>query len=156
MELAIQAYNAGLMLLKALRLRYRKIAAQYGVAPATLARLVNSGTSLSVFNATKRALSPEEETMLLNYSHSPTDRAGIDVKWVDRYIERNRDQLQPHWSKPLDTACARALNPTIIDHWFNVIVQLEYVDMNIRPEDTYGMDESGFPPESARTQRVIV
>ena len=70
-------------------------------------------------------------------------------------MERHHDQLQSHWSKPLDTARACSLNPTAVHHWFNTIVKEYYIDQNVQPEDTYGMDESGFPPEAARTQRVI-
>ncbi|KIJ27018.1 hypothetical protein M422DRAFT_191518 [Sphaerobolus stellatus SS14] len=28
----------------------------------------------------------------------------VGKNWVDRFIERHRDQLQSHWSKLLDTA----------------------------------------------------
>ena len=74
MELALQAYNAGLMLPKVLRDGYCKIAAQYGVAPVNLAYLIKGTTTLSMFNMTKHSLSPEEETMLLNYVLESADQ----------------------------------------------------------------------------------
>ena len=46
-------------------------------------------------------------------SQDAGETQGIGINWVDKYIERYWDQLQPHWSKPLDTAWACALNPTV-------------------------------------------
>jgi len=43
----------------------------------------------------------------------------------------------------------------VVKHWFERIVKEEYVNKGILPENTYGMDESGFPPAAARTQQVI-
>jgi hypothetical protein len=59
------------------------------------------------------------------------------------------------FSKPLDTVCAHALNPTIVCHWFNEVVKKQYLDRRILPKNSYGMDESGFPPEASHTRQVV-
>jgi len=62
--------------------------------------------------------------------------------------------FQTHWSKPLDTQRARAVNLDNVTHWFDLVKEY-VVDLNIQPEDIYGMDESGFPPSDQGTTRVI-
>lgn len=53
----------------------------------------------------------------------------------------------------MDTQRARALNPGIVKHWFQ-IVKKELVDKGFVPENIYGMDESGFPPSNQGRERV--
>jgi hypothetical protein len=82
------------------------------------------------------------------------DHEPLGHNWVDNFLNRNRDELQTHWSKPLDTQRGRALNPTNVKLWFN-LVKGHIVDKNILPHNIYGMDESGFPPSDQGTQRVV-
>jgi hypothetical protein len=77
-----------------------------------------------------------------------------ESNWVHRFLDRHRDELQTHWSKPLDTERARSLNPTAVAKWFELVKEL-VPDQDIRPENIYGMDESGFPPSDQGKQRVI-
>ncbi|KDQ09419.1 hypothetical protein BOTBODRAFT_117181 [Botryobasidium botryosum FD-172 SS1] len=133
-QLALEAYRQDMLEPPAKRKGLRKIAREFGVDRMTLTRLYKGGTSMSEFNIElnrlKQKLTAAEEQI---------------INWVDHFLERNRNQLQTHWSRPLDTVRVRALNPTIVKHWFE-LVKVHVVDMDIRPGDTYGMDESGFPP----------
>jgi hypothetical protein len=54
---------------------YRPIADKYGVSSSTLQALVNGGTSLSAFNATKRKLTHAEERVLVDWILESSDRA---------------------------------------------------------------------------------
>lgn len=150
---------------------YRLIAKKHNIKASTLRRLVLGGTSMSAFNASKQLLSEAEERVIVNFILESADR-GIPLAssairacadaiiekrssdghltgecWVDRFIGRHSDELQTHWSRPLDTQRARALNPGIVKHWFQ-IVKKELVDKGFVPENIYGMDESGFPPSN--------
>jgi hypothetical protein len=46
------------------------------------------------------------------------------------------------------------LNPEAVKHWFD-LVEEHIVKLGIKPENIYGMDESGFPPSDQGTQHVI-
>jgi hypothetical protein len=62
--------------------------------------------------------------------------------------------MNPNWSKPLDIQRAHALNPEVVKRWYELVKE-RIVLRGIRPEDIYGMDESGFPPSDQGTQRVL-
>jgi len=47
-----------------------------------------------------------------------------ESNWVHRFLDRHRDELQTHWSKPLDTERARSLNPTAVAKWFELVKEL--------------------------------
>jgi hypothetical protein len=49
---------------------------------------------------------------------------------------------------------AQSSIPTAVAKWFELVKEL-VPDLDIRPEDIYGMDESGFPPSNQGKQRVI-
>ncbi|KAJ3532696.1 hypothetical protein NM688_g7385 [Phlebia brevispora] len=161
-----------------------KIAQEYGVDKSTLSRLAKGGVSMSAFNATKQLLSPEEERVLVDHilesaaramppthgeiahlvnailaapgRHSDdTELRQCGQNWVDRFLLRHHDELQTHWSRPLDTIRAKSLNTTTVNHWYYDILEKCYVDEGFLPENTYGMDESGFPRGPARVQRVV-
>lgn len=158
---------------------YRIISDEYSVSKSTLQRLCNGGVSMSAFNAAKRRLTPEEERVVVDFSLDSADRGfplthdnvysaadqilttrlgdehtPLGHNWVDGFINRHRDELQTHWSKPLDTQRGRALNPTNVKLWFD-LVKTHIPDKNILPHNLYGMDESGFPPSNQGTSRVI-
>ncbi|KIJ53755.1 hypothetical protein M422DRAFT_242002 [Sphaerobolus stellatus SS14] len=129
MTLAIEAYKVELAGPDGKKLGLWKVTAQYGVSHATLSRLVNGGASISTFNLSKRVLTEVEEEKLLEYMVNSANRGfplahkhirqyanmllknrpkhtqgTVGKNWVDCFIERHNDQLQTHWSKPLDTA----------------------------------------------------
>ncbi|KAJ7026751.1 hypothetical protein C8F04DRAFT_927131, partial [Mycena alexandri] len=49
------------------------------------------------------------------------EKIAPESNWIDRFLGRHRDELQTHWSRPLDTQRARALNPAAVSHWFDLV-----------------------------------
>jgi hypothetical protein len=78
----------------------------------------------------------------------------VGVAWVGRLLERYRDKLQTHWSKPLATERAKSLNPDAVKHWFKLVKET-MVSKGTKAHNIYGMDESGFPPSDQGRQRVV-
>jgi hypothetical protein len=161
------------------RLSYRAVADKHDVSKSTLQRLVNGGISMSAFNASKQRLIPAEERIIVDFCLESADRGfpltvtnvykcadniltvqlgddhpPLGHNWVNNFLTRHRDELQTHWSKPLDTQRGQALNPTNVKLWFDMVKE-HIMDTGILPGNIYGMDESGFPPSDQGTQRVI-
>jgi hypothetical protein len=133
---------------------------------------------MTSFNETKQKLSPAQERILVDFILTCADRglpmthpqivANVNAiiasqsdiqpidpesNWCDRFLVQHRDEIQTHWSRPLDTKRAQALNPVAVSHWFELIKK-HVVEQNIRPENIYGMDESGFTAGNEGTQCV--
>ncbi|KAG1800022.1 uncharacterized protein BJ212DRAFT_1450220 [Suillus subaureus] len=49
----------------------------------------------------------------------------------------------------------KALNPSNVNHWFSLVKE-HIVNKGIRPEDIYGMDESGFPLTNTQSHQENV
>lgn len=64
------------------------------------------------------------------------------------------DVLQTHWSKPLDTQQASCMNPKAKKGWFELVKKF-VVNLGIKPENLYGMDESGCPASDQGTRKVV-
>ena len=154
---------------------YHQVADEFDVSKSTLQHLVmGGGVSMSAFNAGKQRLTPAEEHVLVDFvesanqgfplTHANLYKAADDIltfclgdehdslghNWVDSFLNRHREELQTHWSKPLDTQHGRALNPTNVKLWFDLVKE-NIVDKDILPHNIYGMDESGFPPSDQGT-----
>lgn len=156
----------------------RPIADAYGVCYRTLLRLAKGNQSISAFNASKRKLTSAEEHVLTDFILESADRAIpltskniethanailrfrstpgelVGINWVARFLERNRDKLQTHWSSPLATERARSLNKEAVKHWFDLVYK-RLVESGIKKHNIYGMDESGFPPSDQGRTRVV-
>jgi len=156
----------------------RPIAATLDVCYRTLGNLANGKMGMSAFNASKRKLSYPEERVLVDFIIASADRSmpltprnitvhanaiitgrdepgePVGDSWVGRFLDRYRDELQTHWSKPLATERARSLNEESVKEWFKLVEKL-VVERGIKRENIYGMDESGFPPSNQGTQRVV-
>ena len=109
---------------------------------STLCRCLNGGRSLADFNLGKQNLTPAEEKVLVNFILESVDRGfpmthqnvakyandvlksqgerSVGDSWVGRFLQWHNEVLQTHWSKPLDTQRARAVNPNNITHWFDL------------------------------------
>jgi hypothetical protein len=133
---------------------------------------------MSAFNASKQKLSPAEECVLVDtilesanrgfpLSHPEiastaniiiqeraTPGEPVGTAWVPRFLDWHRDELQTHWSKPLDGQRVQALNPEVVKRWHK-LVEEHIVRAAIRKEDIYGMDETGFQPSNQGVQRVV-
>lgn len=159
---------------------FRDVATRFKVKKSTLERYVN-GTARPMleFNATKQKLTDTEEEVLVRFILESAvrgfplrhreikqyanilrqSRLGVDCEpvsaaWMYRFLDRHRDVLQTHWSKPLDTQRARSLNPEAVKSWFDLVEKF-IVKAGISPENIYGMDESGFPTAYAGKERVV-
>ncbi len=159
----------------------RKIAEVCGIKERwrSIGRLVKGGKTMNEFNISKQKLSPPEEHVLVVFLNEsaqrgfPLNHCGIEMyanavlqkrqgpdfesvgnSWVFNFLTRHHDELSTYWSRPLDTQRANSLNPQAVKAWFE-IVRAWIIDLGIRPEDIYGMDESGFPPSDQGRQRVI-
>lgn len=162
------------------RISLRKIADKYQVAKATLSAIANGKRRpMSAYIASKQKVSVPEERVLVDYIKQsadigfPLDNHNIEKfanaiiqkrdgdgfepvgkNWVHSFLDRHYDELQTHWSRPLDTQRARALNPAAVAAWFD-LVQEFVVKLGVAPENVYGMDESGFIPSQEGHKRVV-
>jgi hypothetical protein len=159
----------------------RKIAEEFGIGPQwrTIINRYNGGRSLREAHEDLQKLTPSEEAVVVAFVSESADRGfpaslrnleqyanlvrqsrlgpacePVGESWVARFLDRHRDVLQTHWSRPLDTQRARALNPDTKGRWFELVEEF-VVKAGIRPEDIYGMDESGFPPSDQGVRRVV-
>ncbi|PPR02738.1 hypothetical protein CVT26_009449 [Gymnopilus dilepis] len=158
----------------------RDIAYDYNVNYRTLARRIkNEGPSILEFNAKKQKLTPAEEKVLVKFllesaaigfplthrqierhanaileSKQGTNCEKVGKQWVFNFLTRHHTALSTHWSKPLDTQRAKSLNPAAVKSWFDLLEKW-VVALGVRPEDIYGMDESGFPTAYAGKERVV-
>jgi cytidine deaminase len=154
------------------------IAAKHGVCFKTLSNLAKGGQTMSAFNASKQKLLCAEEHVLVKFilesancgiplsiksieKHADAIIAGhnkpgkpVGKTWVEGFLNQHRDQLQTHWSSPLATERAKALNPEAVKNWFELVKE-KIVDRGIKKENTYGMDESRFPPSNQGIEHVV-
>lgn len=179
LQLAVEAYTYKQSKPKHERQSLRDIASRYNVVHTTLNNHYQGRPTKSAFVAMRQKLTPAEENTLVGYALACSNRGfpithsqlatfaneilearqgpsyePVGKNWTDRFIERHHQSLQMHWSKPLDSKRARALNPDIIQHWFQLVKEF-IPDLKVKPENIYGMDESGFPPSDQGRQRVI-
>jgi hypothetical protein len=128
MRRAIDEYKQQELKPKNLRLSYKTVANLHNVSKSTLQRLVTGGVSMSAFNAGKQRLTPAEERVVVDFCLESADRGfplthdnvykcadnilsarlgsehdTLGLNWVDTFLIRHHDELQTHWSKPLDT-----------------------------------------------------
>ncbi|KAF9236316.1 hypothetical protein BU15DRAFT_50230, partial [Melanogaster broomeanus] len=82
----------------------------------------------------------------------------VGHNWCQRFLTRHRDQLQTHWSKPLDMQHAQALNPATVNHWFDLLekhVVKGKDGEDIQGSNIYAMDETGNTPGDQGIHCVI-
>ena len=158
----------------------RDIASEHNVNFSTLTcRVKGQGKSMLDFNAAKQKLPPTEELVLVTFilesadirfplSHRQIERHAnavleskqgtncekVGKQWVFNFLTWHYEALQPHWSKPLDTQHAKSLNPAAVKSWFDLLKKF-VVELGVRKEDIYGMDESGFPTAYTGKERVV-
>jgi hypothetical protein len=162
----------------------RQVARDFKVDRKTLGRRLEGEQSMSTFNAGKQKLTPAEESVVVDFVMESADRGfplthrnielqantilrsrsgdeaePVGPSWIDRFLTRHREQLQPHWSRPLDTQRAQNLNQTTVPNWFDLVEEYIYKSGGerepIRPENIYKMDETGMTAGDRGTHRVI-
>lgn len=176
MNMALQMYLEEQKKPEKERQGLRSIAAVYNVPKSTLADRVNGKRSTTSFSSTLQKLTVAEEATLVQQITTSANRGcplrhasiatyansiiatrngeNVGKQWVQNFLGRHRENLKTYWSKPLDSQRARGLNPTAVDDWFSIVYR-EIIEKNILPENTFAMDESGFPPGDDGTTRVI-
>jgi hypothetical protein len=148
---------------------------------STLGRWVKGGKSLAESNAEKSWLFAEEADNIISYAVENANRGfpfshrrlrehvnaicrarlsdkfpsgGVGFQWPYRFVERHSSQLTTYWSRPLDTARSRAVNPNTKELYFDLLE--ETVNHHNIPEELrYGVDETGILPGGGTTERVI-
>jgi hypothetical protein len=159
----------------------RTIAQEFGIDGQwrTIVNRYKGGRSQGEANEEKQKLTPAEEALLASFILESADHGfprslrdienyanliqqgrlgnrykAVGESWAARFLDRHRDLLQTHWSKPLDTQRARAMNPEAKKKWFELLEKF-VIDAGILPENLYAMDETGCPPSNQGTERVV-
>lgn len=157
------------------------IAHEYGIPHQykTITNRYNGGRSNAEMHEAQQKLKPSEEQVLINFLNESAERGfpqdltqitnvanlirqsrlgtaceKVGESWVGRFLDRHREVLQTHWSKPLDTQRACVMNPEAKKEWFE-LVKKYVVDLGILPENLYGMDETGCPSSDQGTHKVV-
>lgn len=144
----------------------------------TLGRRVKGKRTQAEYAASRQKLTVAQERVLVEFIKESADRGfplnhesiimygnailqatqGLDAElgrqWIWAFLDRHEAELQTHWSKPLDSQRARALNPEVTAGWFELVKKF-IVDAGVPAENIYGMDESGFPPSHQGKERVV-
>jgi len=104
------------------------------------------------FPDTKRHLCGRVNAVIQDKLGDPSFCVGEN--WVDRWLEKWGKWLSTYWSTSLDTVHARALNPHVVQDYFEK-VQQTILQYSISPECMWTMDESSFTFGRACKTRVI-
>ena len=158
----------------------RALALKYKVNKGTLrAHIDPNHISIDVFNATKQALSPTQEDVLIQWVIEMANRnlalrpcviwekaqliaqatkpgIVISTRWTDRFLARHQDSLGCHWSWPLDKVWALSATCEAIDGYFSVYKYL--VGENgekIPPNCQFAFDECGVLRGYNQPVRVV-
>jgi AraC-like DNA-binding protein len=141
---------------------YRKVAAEFKISRATLARRhqgltgSNAGAGLQ-----RRNLSVHQEAELVKYIEALTKRglpptremiqsfASIVAKkkvgrcWVSRFLKRNHAYLTSKWTTGIDRVRHKADSKHKYSLYFNLLHQ-KMLEYEVEPENVYNIDEKGF------------
>ncbi len=73
----------------------------------------------------------------------PTHRS-MGYSWFHQFKSCHLEDLKATWTKNLDTSHAAAVNPIIIEHYYNLL-KATLLEYRFTPSEVYGFDESRFP-----------
>ena len=160
-------------------LSVREAARRFNVPKTTLQERINGRRSIISSNAEKSWLSDHESQVIVNALIHSAQQGFPDTKrylrghvntviqeklgdpsfhvgenWVDRWLERWGKWLSTYWSTSLDTVRARALNPTIIEDYFQKVGETISTH-KIDPDCLWSMDETSIAFGRACKTRVI-
>jgi hypothetical protein len=141
---------------------YQKIADRYSVSRSTLSRR-HRGVQRSIkeYAVDLQLLSPQQEEELMRYIIRLTEkglpptremiqnfaqhvaRKGVGNGWVDRFVERNKDQLITKWTSGMDRNRHQADSGHKYSLYFDLL-EWKISEYSVLPENTYNMDEKGF------------
>jgi len=90
---------------------------------------------------TRRRLPPTRE-MVQNFAGS-IGKCAVSQRWVSRFLHRHKDAITLKWSARIDRQRHLADSPFKYRLYFDMLhSRMQYYE--IRPENTYNMDEKGF------------
>ena len=78
----------------------------------------------------------------------------IGDSWVQRFIHRHSD-LETAFSRTIESAHVKEVTKEALDQWFEELKKT-IEEKNIRIEDMYNMDETGFSIGTVQDSRVVV
>jgi Tc5 transposase DNA-binding domain len=176
---AVEAYRQRQAVTSAV-VSMRAIAHEFEVSDRTLSRDLNPKcTSIYEFNANKRKLTAEQEAEVVRWAISLADRnlsltpslihehallvyqathpnGTLGHSWTNRFLDRHGDELQRHWSRPLDKIRAMSATPAIIAKYFaNYKAVVGENGEKIPPHRQFAYDESGVLRGHSQPTRVI-
>jgi hypothetical protein len=158
-----------------------KIANEYGVSRFTLKRLADGGQSMRQFNASKRHFTEDEEGVMVDRicrmgqqkipmtprllremadlilaSKAPpgVPPKKVGKQFTSRFLNRHRNRIGVYWGARLDSKRGRALNPTSLNDYFDVLEEI-CTEHNILPENKHAMDECGTMLGIPGKERVL-
>lgn len=155
------------------------------LSKSTLSRRINGGRSVQEAHEESKWLSKEEADTVVKYAIECANRnfplshkrikehvdeiasarwgdafpkGGVGKQWTHRFVSDNHPELRPYWSRALDGARARAVNPTTKEGYFTLLKEVigdDHGDDYIKPECIYAADESGFQKGIGQKERVF-
>ncbi len=168
---ALQAYRAELAKPVSARKGLEPIAAMHNVSSTTLSRRHKGEKSIQQFNQEKQMLTLTEEQVLVEFilqmarrmlpptlsmisekaaaivsarsdPASSNTNQEIGHNWVYRFLDRHHSTLKQYTESPLDSKRGRALNPTTLGEYFDVVEEIKN-KRNLKPENEHAADETG-------------
>jgi hypothetical protein len=155
------------------------------VSKSTLLRRINGGRSIREAHEGSKWLSKEEGDTVVKFaiecanrnfpfSHrrikehvdeiasarwgSTFPKGGVGKQWTHHFVSDHHGELRAYWSRPLDSARARAVNPITKEGYFTLlkaVIKDDNNDNHIEPECIYAADESGFQKGIGQKERVF-
>lgn len=159
---------------------FRQTGEVINICHNTIIRRAKGCKSIVEFNMNKGHLRPEEVNKLIEVAEELSDRnipmthttlgqyaetiirardpnfTGLGRNWTNRLVEKYSDCIKPYLSSPLDASQTRAVNPNTHAAWFSLLKALfSKYGHSDEPDCLYALDETGFMPGRAITQKVI-
>ena len=78
----------------------------------------------------------------------------VGKNWAERWIAQHADELNPYWSRTLDSQWGRAVNPATNAAWWSMYREI-VEQYQIQPENIWTADETGFTTGQAARECVI-
>lgn len=163
---AVRLYKAELEKPPKERRSARDIGSQFGIHASTVTRLSKPGAqTISDFNSSKNVMGGESRAVLAHWLTEMADQIikvtrdpefkEVTDKWIDRFLASPHcPNLANHWSSPLTKDRARAVNPTTVKNWFDM-VESRVVQAGIPASHQFAMDKTGFMEGQSHKVRVI-
>lgn len=126
------------------------------------AELVRWITRLTISGYAPRYETLRQLAEIIRERRVKTDEGGVSVKvydpigkeWVPRFIQRH-PELASVRLRSIDATRMKAASPERLQRWFDDLEKV-LMEFNIKPENIYNMDESGFAIGEKEPGRVII